>query len=176
MDPCPHRGRGQQLLVVRTACTGGICENLVYTMSRRWVGSEFPTSEYVQETIAFVHNCSICDHHGQSQCRKACFCSVDKCLGKEVPRENAHRWRRFSTTSHGSCVSMSRFILRSSSCRRATPKGGESGVMGSQLKISLDWHHCLEVWRPPLRCSSCPFPRIHRHIKITNSLCKRRHR
>ena len=27
------------------------------TISHRWAGSEFPTSEYVQETIAFVHNC-----------------------------------------------------------------------------------------------------------------------
>ena len=83
------------------------------------------------------------------------------------PRENAHRWRRFSTASHGRCFCMSRSVLSPSSCRRATLKG-----VVAECILELVVPSGADVL-PPLRRSIYSLLRVHRHIKITNSLCKR---
>ena len=72
---------------------------------------------------------------------------------KRCPRENAHRRRRFSTTSHGRCIGMSRFVLRCSSCR-----GGSM-----QSSATRFWHlkHLVQ---------DCPGNCAHEEQFDTNSL------
>ena len=48
---------------------------------------------------------------------------------ERCPRENAHRWRRLSTTFPNCNFGRDSFVCSFSSCRRATPKGGESSVV-----------------------------------------------
>ena len=97
---------------------------------------------------------------------------------ERCPRENAHRWRRLSTTIPNSYFGREVFVSSCSSSRRATPKGGESSVLRSQLNISLHRNHRLaRVSRPTLRRRSSLLPRVHGYIEIAYSLCKsnRRH-
>ena len=92
---------------------------------------------------------------------------------ERCPRENAHRWRRLSTTIPNSYFGREVFVSSCSSGRRATPKRGESSVLRSQLNISLHRNHRLpRVSRPTLRRRSSLLPRVHRYIEIAYSLCK----
>ena len=92
---------------------------------------------------------------------------------ERCPRENAHRWRRLSTAIPNSYFGREVFVSSCNSSRRATPKGGESSVLRSQLNISLHRNHRLvRVSCPTLRRRSSLLPRVHRYIEIAYSLCK----